>query len=67
MKKLLLMAAVAGLFTVTSCKKDYTCNCTVGSTTTPTTIENVSKADAEAACDALDAINQIVGGSCALD
>lgn len=56
MKKILLIAAVAG-FAMTSCKKDYTCECTTSSTapgfTTVTasgTTGKMKKADAEAKC-----------------
>jgi hypothetical protein len=56
MKKILLVAAVAGLSMV-SCKKDYTCTCTVTaagvvSGTTSTTIKD-TKSKAEDACKAL--------------
>ncbi|MBL7930763.1 MAG: hypothetical protein JNL60_02620 [Bacteroidia bacterium] len=62
MKKILLLAAVAGLMAVT-CKKDYTCECTTTMTTpsgtTTTTAEGktgkMKKADAEKKCDESDA------------
>lgn len=53
MKKILLVAAVAGLSMV-SCKKDYTCECktTSGSTTATASgaTGKMSKKDAEAKC-----------------
>lgn len=68
MKKSLLFVAVAALaLSFSSCKKDYSCDCTIAGTTTETTLENYSKADAEAACDALDAAAQIGSGSCTLN
>lgn len=58
MKKILLVAAVAGL-AFASCKKDYTCECTTTSTaggvSTSATVEaktgKMKKADAEKKCD----------------
>lgn len=56
MKKILLIAAVAGL-AMASCKKDYTCECTStdtapGSTTTTSkkTIKEATKRQAKANC-----------------
>lgn len=53
MKKVLLVA-VAGLFVLASCKKDYTCTCTVsgpqGSISASETI-NGTKKDAQAECE----------------
>lgn len=52
MKKLLILAVIAGAFTMTSCKKIYTCVCTVGGSTTevksPT---KLSKKNAETWCE----------------
>ncbi|HOY33409.1 MAG TPA: hypothetical protein PKW80_16135 [Bacteroidales bacterium] len=52
MKKLALISA--GLFIVaialSSCKKDYTCECTVGGVSVKYTIEKTTKADAETKC-----------------
>jgi hypothetical protein len=57
MKKVLLVA-VAGMFVLASCKKDYNCECTInflGTSTTQTTVlKDVKKKDATAACDAGD-------------
>ncbi len=48
MKKVLVIASVLALFS--ACKKDYVCECTSGSTTTKTTIKDVTKARAQANC-----------------
>lgn len=65
MKKVLLVA-VAGMFVLASCKKDYTCECTTTldgkSTTTPVEMKDTKKKDAEKACDAL----ALSGAKCAL-
>ena len=54
MKKILLIVAVAGL-AMTSCKKDYTCECTTSgsgtSISTSTTIHD-TKSNATTACEA---------------
>lgn len=51
MKKLLILLFVASLgMATTSCTKDYTCECVVGSQTLPSTIPNASKSDAETFC-----------------
>ncbi len=63
MKKLLILAVVAGAFTMTSCKKVYKCACTVSGTTTEySTGTKVSKASAKTWCTAL----QVGGGTCTL-
>lgn len=68
MKKVLLVAAVAGLAMV-SCKKDYVCECTNSSTipgsttsTSKRTIVEVSKGRAKAGC-ATTSSDFTVGGS----
>lgn len=68
MKKLSILA-VAVIFTLglTSCKKDYTCTCTVGGVSSATEIKDAKKSDAKDACDALSALSAIGGGSCSLD
>lgn len=71
MKKLVLaVAVVGGLAALTSCKKDWTCECTitttgtVNSTTTADTVyTDMKKADAQTACDANDASVSILGES----
>lgn len=71
MKKTITVLAVLALatFTMTSCKKDYVCKCTepTGITNANFQIENVSKDDANSACDTYSATYALVGGSCALD
>jgi hypothetical protein len=56
MRKMMMIAAVAGLF-MASCKKDYTCACTVTSTwpgypntTSSGSTGKMKKKDAEAKC-----------------
>lgn len=62
MKKVLLIAAVAGLAMV-SCKKDYTCECTYSgggvSGTTTTTIKDTKKK----ATDACEKLSVSAGGT----
>ncbi len=55
MKKLFTLSIVAMfVFVFSSCKKDYTCTCTFpNGDTTVTQIDNVSKDDAQSACNAL--------------
>lgn len=63
MKKQILFAAM-GLFLVagfTSCKKDYTCECTITTndqftSSSSTTISNSSKKDAKNSCDEGNAV-----------
>lgn len=68
MKKVLLVAAVAGLAMV-SCKKDYVCECTTTSTipgyttsTSKSTVVEVSKGRAKAGC-ATTSSESTFGGS----
>ena len=63
MKKVYMMLAVCAI-ALASCKKDYTCSCTVLGQTTETTIADAKKADAEDACAASSAAAAILGGSC---
>jgi hypothetical protein len=70
MKKLLLVGAFAtfGVLALSSCKKDYTCECktTVGSlTSTSTSTINGKKKDAKEACDKKD--SSITGASVACE
>jgi len=70
MKQLFILVAVATLtLTFSSCskEKDYTCTCTLGGVETPTVLEDMTKSEAETACEALDLAAQIGGGSCSLD
>jgi hypothetical protein len=70
MKKVLAVMFVASLaLGAVSCKKDYTCECTItGLPATATPIANSSKSDATDACNALDAQVKLVdaSGSCTL-
>ncbi len=67
MKKTLLLAVMfVGVASMTSCKKDRDCECTIGGQTSVTTIPDASKSDAEDACDALSIAAAIGGGSCEL-
>ena len=56
MKKLLILAVIAGAFSLTSCKKDYTCSCTITGSSTPIDYKwtKITKKDAKAACDKLN-------------
>lgn len=68
MKKLFLLAAAAVIsMSMVSCKKDYTCTCTIAGSTSTSTIPNSTKKDAQTACDALNASASILGGSCVLN
>jgi hypothetical protein len=65
MKKIVTIVAVAlfGVLVLPSCKKDYTCTCTFGGQSASTTLKNVTKKDAKAACES----GNIGGASCSLD
>jgi hypothetical protein len=72
MKKVLYSAAIIGLFSLSSCKKDYSCDCEVtvmGQTTTSSAkIEDSSNSDAKEACDAIEAgykLSASIGGGTA--
>ena len=69
MKKIVTVAAVAlfGAILLPSCKKDYTCTCTIQGQTTTSPINDAKKSDAKAACDQLNTAAAMVGGSCSLD
>jgi hypothetical protein len=69
MKKVLLFSAavLVAASTFTSCKKDYTCDCSGGTLTASSTpIKDAKKKDAQDACDALNVIAAIGGGTCTL-
>jgi hypothetical protein len=65
MKRFATICAIAlGVFSMTSCKKDWTCTCTAaGLAGTPITIANATKSDAEDACSSLE----ILGNTCELE
>lgn len=68
-KVLILVAGVAFIASLSSCKKDWTCACTYGSDTslnTSYTIPKAKKKDAQAACDVWGTGASLVGGSCDL-
>lgn len=60
MKKVLLVA-VAGLFVLASCKKDYTCDCTVDGDAISIPLKDTKKKDAEAACESAKTTYSIAG------
>ena len=64
MKNLFIIAAVLVAFGATSCKKDYTCDCTYDllgvSQTISYDLGKQSKKDAEAACD----VYSVTGFTC---
>lgn len=68
MKKLVLSIAALALVatTMTSCKKKYTCSCTVLGVTTDTESAKMKKADAETWCNNANSAAAVVGGSCKL-
>ncbi len=65
MKKLLLVA-VAGMFVLASCKKDYTCTCTEDGVSEVYPIKGAKKKDAEKVCDTWTALYTADGGTCTL-
>ncbi len=66
MKKLVLLASAAFIVaSMTSCKKDYTCNCTYAGTTYPYTI-TAKKKDAKDACNSIGSVWISYGGTCSL-
>lgn len=68
MKKITLVAAVTLLaVSFTSCKKDYTCECTYSNTAlnSSSTIKTTKK-DAEEKCKTLNDAASPVGGTCAI-
>ena len=65
MKKFIAIAAL-GVLTLASCKKDYTCSCTINGVTTDSMYKDIKKKDAETACDAATATFAAAGGTCTL-
>ena len=70
MKKLLILSVVAVGFAITACKKDRTCTCTTTTSGTfnftvsgDTVFKDMSKSDAEAACDGLESSGSSGGES----
>lgn len=67
MKKLVLAVAALGLVSLTSCKKDYKCECSGGSAPAISyPFNKMKKSDAQSACDTYNATFKIAGGSCTL-
>ncbi|MFT7612256.1 MAG: hypothetical protein ACI9J3_001210 [Parvicellaceae bacterium] len=73
MKKVLFATIIIGAFSLTSCKKDYTCTCTITdttgatATTSSTSTINGKKKDVETAC---ESGNQTIGDytyACTID
>jgi len=57
MKKLFIIIAVVGVaISISSCKKDYTCDCTYDGQTVSAEINNAKSSDANAACDELETL-----------
>ena len=69
MKKIVTIAAVAlfGAIVLPSCKKDYTCTCSIGGQTASYTYNKVKKSEAKTSCDQQNAAATILGGSCSLN
>ena len=76
MKKMALLASISALvFSLGSCKKDYSCKCTYGSgasaSSYSSTLANMKKKDASAACKAKGGTSSVSGVTvtinCALD
>jgi hypothetical protein len=68
MKKFAPIVAIAVLgMTFTSCKKDFTCTCTVDGQTYTQEMKNIKKKDAKNACDTWGSLYTLVGGSCSID
>ena len=61
----IVILATVGL---SSCKKDYTCTCTVSGVATPVEFAKAKKKDAEDACTALETTSKVVdpAASCTL-
>ena len=67
MKKVIAITLVGGAFVaLTSCKKDYSCECTASGQTYTLSIQDAKKKDAEAACDTWSALYTLGGGTCEL-
>lgn len=69
MKKVITIAAVAllGAIVLPSCKKDYTCTCTIQGQSVSYTYNKVKKSDAKTSCDQQNTAASILGGSCSLN
>jgi hypothetical protein len=67
MKKLFVLTAVAGILSLGSCKKNYSCTCDGPGIKDPeVSTWKLKEEDAKANCATLDAVHQEDGGWCAL-
>lgn len=71
MKKVLLFVAVVAVAGLTSCKKDWACECTYSGVTTSTTegYSKLTKKDAEAKCEGKVTVGLVTvnpGSNCTL-
>lgn len=70
MKKTILIGGLAmfAVVALASCKKDYTCSCTVNGNQATLQIKDAKKKDAQAECDEAEATYAQAGtASCTLD
>jgi hypothetical protein len=68
MKKLFIVTLVVGAVSlISSCKKDYTCECTIlGITGDDSTLVGVTKKEAKDYCNDQNTVASLFGGSCQL-
>lgn len=67
MKKVIFAVAALGLIAFSSCKKKYTCTCTVAGVSADTTSAiKMKKSEAETWCNTYNALAAFSGGSCKL-
>jgi hypothetical protein len=66
MKKVLLPMLAFAALTMTSCKKDYTCVCKIGTESYNIELKDVKKSDAKDACKTAGNIYILSGGTCDL-
>ncbi|MCB9222807.1 MAG: hypothetical protein H6582_01415 [Crocinitomicaceae bacterium] len=57
---------IATLTLLSSCRKEWDCECTVSGSTSSSKISDATKSEAEDACMALDEAAAIAGGNCEL-
>jgi len=67
MKKSILFSAAFGLLALSSCRKDYTCDCTLDGYTQYLPIPDSKEKDVESMCDVWKAEYALDGGSCVLN
>jgi hypothetical protein len=66
MKKLALFGALGLALSLTSCKKDWDCVCSVGGFSSTTVIKDSTRKEAKDSCSDLDTQAKIINGSCSL-